>query len=488
MKSAAWLSRSASLLQPSMDTKAAAAPATGDAKPRRGSPAAPAPRSSRERLKATLRRQDEALSPRALRRTLLDLQGIIDPNVSEVEGGRRAEVVAAWYAKATPEERRDCWLLMSEHFVADPRKAAAAQALYTAAIGTPDEAAAEVRLRRATVSPRRRLLQRFSVFPGGIRFLVDMRAELLAHAKKDQRLQALDVEMEYMFSTWFDVGFLDLRRISWDSPASLLEKLIKYEAVHDIQSWSDLKNRLDSDRRCYGFFHPRLPDEPLIFVEVAMTDEIADCITPLLDEGAAPADLNKATWAIFYSISNTQPGLRGVSFGDSLIKRVVVTLKEELPKLRSFATLSPIPGFRAWLGKQMPQLLAGLEAKPREALRRVAGTAEIDPALVLKLAEDPATLGEKSPVRQQLLQWAAQYLVRGMVDGKPVDPVARFHLGNGARVERLNWAADPGAKGLKQSYGLMVNYLYDLKRLDKHRGMLMKGQVPASSEVQALLG
>jgi malonyl-CoA decarboxylase len=354
-------------------------------------------------------------------------------------------------------------------------------------LGTPDEAAAEVRLRRATVSPRRRLLQRFSVFPDGIRFLVDMRAELLSHAKSDQRLQALDVEMEYMFSTWFDVGFLDLRRISWDSPASLLEKLIKYEAVHDIQSWADLKNRLDSDRRCYGFFHPRLPDEPLIFVEVALMDEMAGAITPLLDESAAPADLNKATSAIFYSISNTQPGLRGVSFGDSLIKRVVDTLKGEFPKLRHFATLSPIPGLRAWLGKQMPQLLKDLDNKQREALRRVAGSQELEPAAVLKLAEDPATLGEKSPVRQLLLQWTAQYLVRGLVNGKPIDPVARFHLGNGARVERLNWAADPSSKGLKQAYGVMVNYLYDLKRLDKHRTMLMKGQVPASSEVESLL-
>jgi malonyl-CoA decarboxylase len=484
MKPATWLARGVPLLQPAMEAQAAAA---AEAKPR-GSAAAAGSRSTRERLKATLRRQDEALSPRALRRILSELQAIIDPNVSEVEGGRRAEVVAAWYAKATPPERRDCWLLMSEHFVADPRKAAAAQALYAAAIGTPDEAAAEVRLRRATVSPRRRLLQRFSVFPNGIRFLVDMRAELLVLAKSDQRLQALDVEMEYMFSTWFDVGFLDLRRISWDSPASLLEKLIKYEAVHDIQSWADLKNRLDSDRRCYGFFHPRLPDEPLIFVEVALMDEMASAITPLLDEAAAPADLNKATSAIFYSISNTQPGLRGVSFGDSLIKRVVDTLKEEFPKLRYFATLSPIPGFRAWLGKQMPQLLKDLDNKQREALRRIAGTAEVEPAAVLKLAEDPSTLGEKSPVRQLLLQWSAQYLVRGLVQGKPIDPVARFHLGNGARVERLNWAADLSGKGLKQAYGLMVNYLYDLKRLDKHRGMLMKGQVPASNEVQSLLG
>jgi malonyl-CoA decarboxylase len=177
-----------------------------------------------------------------------------------------------------------------------------------------------------------------------------------------------------------------------------------------------------------------------------------------------------------------------VSFGDSLIKRVVDTLKEELPKLRYFATLSPIPGFRAWLGKQLPTLLKNLDAKQREALRRVADNAELDSALVLKLADDPATLGEKSPVRQLLLRWAAQYLVQGLTEGKPLDPVARFHLGNGARVERLNWGADPSAKGLKQSYGLMVNYLYDLKRLDKHRGMLMKGQVPASSEVQSLLG
>ncbi|MDB5943678.1 MAG: Malonyl-CoA decarboxylase, partial [Ramlibacter sp.] len=203
-----------------------------------------------ERLQATLRQGNEALSPRALRRVLGELQAIIDRHVSEVEGGRRAQDLATWYAAATPEERHDCWLLMSEHFVADQQAAKAAQAQYAAAVGTPDEAVAEVRYRRATVSPRRRLLQRFSVFPEGIRFLVDLRAEMLPQLKTDKRLQALDVEMEYMFSTWFDVAFLDLRRISWDSPASLIEKLIKYEAVHDIRSWDDVKNRLDSDRRC----------------------------------------------------------------------------------------------------------------------------------------------------------------------------------------------------------------------------------------------
>ena len=190
-------------------------------------------------------------------------------------------------------------------------------------------------------------------------------------------------------------------------------------------------------------------------------DEIAGCITPLLDESAARGDPHKATTAIFYSISNTQPGLRGVSFGDSLIKRVVETLKAEFPRLKTFATLSPIPGLRAWLAKNAPQELLNALAKPLE-------------------------LPPKSKQRAELLGWAARYLGKELVEGKPVDPVARFHLGNGARVERLNWAGDPSAKGLKQSYGLMVNYLYDLKRLDKHRAMFAQGQIPISGAIEDL--
>jgi len=444
-----------------------------------------APRSTRERLQATLRRHAEALSPRVLRRTLTELQAVIDPGVSEVEGGRRAEGIMHWYARATPEQRQDMWLLMSEQFVADPRQVKTAQAQYAAAVGTPDEAAAEVLYRRATVSPRRRLLQRFSASPGGIRFLVDLRAEMQPQLRSDRRLRALDVEMEYMFSTWFDVAFLHLTRISWDSPASLVEKLIKYEAVHDIRSWADVKNRLDSDRRCYGFFHPSLPGEPLIFVEVALVDEIADCITPLLDEAAAPSDLGRATTAIFYSISNTQSGLRGVSFGDSLIKRVVETLKGEFPKLKCFATLSPIPGLRSWLTKNAGAMLERLPAKQRAELgRALGGDATTD--LLLAAFDKPLELDAKSPVRQMLLRCAAQYLGRELHEGKPVDAVARFHLGNGARIERLNWAGDPSAKGLKQSYGLMVNYLYDLKRLDKHRALLSQGQIPISGAIEDL--
>jgi malonyl-CoA decarboxylase len=428
----------------------------------------------------------EVLTPRVSRRTLEELKAIVDPSVSEVEGGRRAQRVAQWYGRAAPEQRRDCWHLMSEQFMADPVLAKKAQDKYVAAIGTDDEAVAEVRLRKSTVSPRRRLLQRFSVFPEGIQFLVNMRAEFLPLLKSDKRLQALDAEMEYMFSTWFDVGFLELQRISWDSPASLIEKLIKYEAVHDIKSWADMKNRLDSDRRCYGFFHPRLPTEPLIFVEVALLHDMSASISPLLDEQAAAEDLNKATTAIFYSISNTQTGLRGVSFGDSLIKTVVETLKLEFPRLKTFATLSPIPGFRAWLGKNVEAMMSQLDEKALLQLGKAVGFQPPTPDHFLFALDRIPELDVKSPISQTLLSCAAHYLGLALRDGEPVDPVARFHLGNGARVERLNWAGDLSNKGLKQSYGLMVNYLYDLKRLDKHRNMLAQGKIPVSSEVESL--
>lgn len=455
-----WISRGAALWRPGFEKPSAGA--AREAKPT-ASAVLPAPinRSTRERLQATLRRGQEALSPRVLRRTLAELQAIIDPRVSEVEGGRRACLFAEWYRGASHEERRDAWLLMSEQFGPDPRKIKSAREHYELATGSPEEGAAEIRLRKALVSQRTRLLQRFAAFPAGMRFLVDLRAELLPHLKADKRLLPLDDELETLFSTWFDVAFLELRRISWDSPASLIEKLIKYEAVHDIRSWADVKNRLDSDRRCYGFFHPRLEGEPLIFVEVALMDSMADCITPLLDEHAAASDLERATTAIFYSISNTQAGLRGVSFGDSLIKRVVESLKEEFPRLKVFATLSPIPGLRAWLAKKVPP----------ETLARW---------------NDVLALGPKAPERQELLSWAARYLGKELQDGRPLDPVARFHLGNGARVERLNWAGDPSAKGLKQSFGLMVNYLYDLKRLDKHRQLLSQGEIPMAGAIEDL--
>ena len=490
MNHSTWIGRSVSRLLPSIPSAekkpGSALKPSQLAAPENAALRQPSARSIRERLEATLRQEGEALSPRLLRRSLEALQAIIDPQVSEVEGGRRAMELAEWYAGAPPEQRHDVWLLMSEQFLVDSEKARAAQARLEAAVGTPEHAVAEVHFRRSTVSPRRRLLQRFSVYPGGIEFLVELRAEISPFLKADKRLLALDVEMEYMFSTWFDVGFLDLQRISWDSSASLIEKLIKYEAVHDIKSWSDVKNRLDSDRRCYGFFHPRLPNVPLIFVEVALVDEMVSHIEPLLDESAAVSDLNKATTAIFYSISNTQSGLRGVSFGDSLIKRVVETLKQEFPKLRTFATLSPIPGFKSWLGRQAGAMLAKLDDKSRTALERALAPEPLSAAGFLVAAGGCLALGEKSPVRLVLMQCAAHYLGQVLKEGKPMDPVARFHLGNGARVERLNWAGDLSPKGLGQSYGLMVNYLYDLKRLDKHRALLAQGKIPVSSAINDL--
>ena len=478
-----WWNRALARLLPGApeDAKgASAAGADGKQKPA-------AERSTHARLQATLRRGQEALSPRALRRVLGELQAVVQPRTSEVEGGRSAQALAGWYAQAPAPERRDLWLLMSEQFAPDATRFEAARQRYEAAAGTPEEGQAEVALRRALESPRTRLLQRFAVFPEGLRFLLDLRAELLPQLKGDKRLLALDAELEHLFCTWFDVGFLELRRLSWDSPASLLEKLIEYEAVHDIRSWADLKNRLDSDRRCYGFFHPRLPQEPLIFVEVALGQTLSSSMAPLLDESAAAADLAKAHTAIFYSISNTQPGLRGVGFGDSLIKHVVETLCNEFPRLRTFATLSPIPGLRSWLQKNAGTLLEGWSDKQRAELAQALQLGSLDTAAPLLQAFDSAdSLDARSPVRQALMQSAAHYLARALPGGRPADPVARFHLGNGARVEQLNWNADRSAKGHKQSYGLMVNYLYDLKRIDRHRALLADGKVAASKEIEAL--
>lgn len=452
--------------------------------------AAPPPGASmRERLSAMLERGVDAFGAWNARRILRELEHVLDPAVSEVEGGRRAAAFAQWYADATAEQRQACWLLMSEHFTPDVSAIEAAHVAYEAARGTADEPRAELRLRRAFTAPRTRLLQRFSAYPEGVRFLVDLRAELLPQLRRDKRLAALDGELQELFSAWFDVGFLELRRISWDSPASLVEKLIRYEAVHDIKSWTDAKNRLDEDRRCYGFFHPRLGDEPLIFIEVALLREMAAGVVPLLDEEADAANLAKATCAIFYSISNTQTGLRGVSFGDALIKRVVDALQQEFPQLKLFATLSPMPGLRAWLQAQAPALLQALAPRARQALASELDLPELTAERLLATFDGLADWPEKSARRRWLLGAAARYLAREQTgDGRLLDPVARFHLGNGARIERINWLADPSAKGMRQSWALMVNYLYDLRRVDRYRAQLAQGRVAVSSAVEGLLG
>jgi malonyl-CoA decarboxylase len=294
-----------------------------------------------------------------------------------------------------------------------------------------------------------------------------------------------------LLSTWFDIGFLDLRRITWGAPAALLEKLINYEAVHEIRSWEDMKNRLDSDRRCFAFFHPRMPDEPLIFVEVALVDGMADNVAVLLDEAAPLVDpAHNANTAIFYSISNAQRGLAGISFGGFLIKRVADLLASELPGLKTFATLSPIPGFRRWLDAKLdagePLLLPAEARKLAEATKIGNDTESLRSVLNADWAGEPALAEALQP---PLVRLCARYLVNEKGRGdRALDPVAHFHLTNGARVERINWLGDTGERGMRASAGLMVNYLYELGRIEEnHERYTGEGGVTASSAVTRLL-
>ncbi|WP_233155038.1 malonyl-CoA decarboxylase domain-containing protein [Candidimonas nitroreducens] len=367
-------------------------------------------------------------------------------------------------------------------------------------------AAGAATLSGALAGTRVRFFKRFNTLPGGLPFLVGLRADMLRQRKEIPQIAPLEEDLGGLFSTWFDVGFLELRPITWDSPASLLEKLMRYEAVHEISSWADLRNRVDSDRRCYAFFHSRWPNEPLIFVEVAFLPEMAGNVQALLDENAPLEDLSKARWAIFYSISNTQPGLRGVSFGNFLLKRVIEELRREFPKLSSFATLSPIPGLNDWLrkldGAQAQEYIGASIAKK---LRKLDADFSLPSGVALpswlqerEAAEDAggadaaARPGHKAADAQALrrdaaMRLAAHYLARETHKDMPLDPVARFHLGNGARIERLNWQADMSKKGLRQSSGLMVNYLYDLDELDGNLRKLAEGQPAVGRAVAKLL-
>ncbi len=271
----------------------------------------------------------------------------------EVSARARAAEIGRAYLGLSATGRLQFLKLLADNFGPDRTRIEAAIESYRQAEDRAAVSSAVVDLREAAISPRVRLLTQLTTLPDGFKFLVDLRAELLTHLSADKTLAGLDRDLQMLFTSWFDIGLLTLARIDWELPAALLEKLIAYEAVHEIQSWTDLKNRLDSDRRCYAFFHPRMPGEPLIFVEVALVAGMADNIQKLLDESAPHVDPATADAAIFYSISNTQTGLRGISFGNFLIKRVVDNLSHELPKLKTFATLSPIPGFRAWLDRQL---------------------------------------------------------------------------------------------------------------------------------------
>lgn len=392
----------------------------------------------------------------------------------EVSARARAARLAADYRGLNEAERRH-FLVTLAGFDADAEAVERAIAAWIAAAAS-GRAAAKVALRRALESPRIRLLTQFTAIPDGVKLLVDLREDLLQLLDSEPSLVALEADLKTLLAGWFDVGFLELRRIDWNSPAALLEKLIRYEAVHRIESWDDLKNRLDSDRRCYAFFHPRMPEEPLIFVEIALVRGLAGSVQALLNPRTQVVDTASADTAIFYSINNCQRGLDGIAFGNFLIKRVVEVLGTEFRNLKNFATLSPMPGFRRWLDAQDPATLLTAEevtALGGVPVKEVIAAAEWPPAFTAILSR----LGTRYLA-----------LEAGRNPKRAADPVAHFHLSNGARIERVNPRADTSAKGMRESAGLMVNYLYDPDHIEaNHEAYLGEGKRAMASAVRRLV-
>jgi malonyl-CoA decarboxylase len=422
------------------------------------------------------------------------MRACLNARGGEVSARNRAAKLAQTYLGLDDKGRR-AFLQDLASFDNDP--AVIAQA-YDSLVAAPDDgerAKATVTLRRALEPPRAKLLMQFTTIPDGMKFLVDLRATLQDLTGDDPHLAGLEHDLRSLLNNWFDVGFLQLERIDWNSPAVLLERLVGYEAVHEIRSWSDLKNRLDSDRRCYALFHPRMPNEPLIFVEVALVSGLAGSVQQLLDKKAPVLDPKQADTAIFYSISNCQRGLNGISFGNFLIKRVVELLGSEFRNLKNFATLSPIPGYRKWLDAQLvadePNLLSEEEASSLRTAAPTEGPATESGAVALKSIiskrnwfRDATMLRAAEPV---LIRLAARYLLNEGRGKRALDPVAHFHLSNGARVERLIALADTSAKGAKESATLMVNYLYDPAKIeDYHEEYAGAGRRNASTAVRRL--
>jgi malonyl-CoA decarboxylase len=380
------------------------------------------------------------------------------------------------YARLDDGGRLEFFRCLKDRF--GPDRAAIEQA-YANYRNHGDEAALQ-QLFDACEPPRQELLRRLNLAPGGTRELVRMREDLLRHLDTESELRTVDRDFRHLFGSWFNRGFLVLRRIDWNTSASVLEKLIQYEAVHAIRDWDDLRRRLDPrDRRCFAFFHPALGDEPLIFVEVALTAGIPDGIQQIIHADGRSAGPEAATTAAFFGISNCQYGLRGISFGSFLLKQVVQELKHELPNLQTFVTLSPVPGFRDWLQR----LREGEVSEPQVSEDRLASLELLDVPGWRHSEEGLADL------RDSVLPLAAWYLAEAKNSrGLPLNPVARFHLGNGARLERINWLGDVSEKGLRNGVGLMVNYVYDLSEIEhNHERLANEGIVATSASVRRLL-
>lgn len=402
----------------------------------------------------------------ALARTLLSQRG-------EASGVALAREILDGFRALDTEGRTAVLVEFAEAFGADQAKLDAAIAAYQA---DPSPATA-AGLHLAAEPRRQELIRRLNLAPNGTQDLVRLREDVLDRLGTHAGLKLLDADLVHLFSSWFNRGFLVVKRIDWSTPANILEKIIRYEAVHAIRDWDELRRRLEpEDRRCYAFFHPQLDDEPLIFVEVALTADIPAAIAPLIAEGGPAMPADEARVAVFYSISNCQKGLSGISFGSFLIKQVVAELKRDLPRLTTFVTLSPVPGFAAWLKTE-----------------RRTGTGFLldDERSLLAALDEPdwrADPGRTQRVDKVLARAAARYLLTARTTGnRPLDPVARFHLGNGARLERINPGADLSEAGLRQSHGVMVNYLYDLARIeDNHEAYAERREVVASGAVRKL--
>lgn len=413
-----------------------------------------------------------------------------------VSARSRAAALGHDFLRLDDDGKREFLHLLVNEFGVDRDRVSAIMADWNMADDLAEQALLEAELSTTLVPPFRSILKEFNSLPQGVKFLVDLRGDLLRWRKEAPGLSILERDLKTLLASWFDIGFLELQRITWHSPAALLEKLIAYEAVHAIQSWDDLKRRLAPDRRCFAFFHPGMPDEPLIFVEVALCHGIAGNVDALIQSD----DLNGATCgavdkdedhridtAIFYSISNAQAGLAGISFGDFLIKRVVGELQRDLPNLKQFSTLSPIPGLRNWMDRQLDAMAKGLETGLPKAVD--AALRDCDDLMGPKpSATSPDGVGERTRINIEYL--TAWYLLNAKrpETGSAFDPVAHFHLSNGALVERLNWNGNAKENGWAQSFGMMVNYLYDLSAIEKnHESYVGQGKIAASGAVKRLL-
>ena len=415
---------------------------------------------------------DAAASERSARGVIELCRALLSER-GEVSGARFAAEALAGYHSLDEPARDAFFAMLAEEFDVKPDVITAAADAYRAS----HSLANLIALQAAVESPRQELFRRFNLAPRGTAALVEMRLALARGLAAHPERARVDADMSHLFRAWFNGGFLSLQQIDWRSSALVLERLIHYEAVHQIQGWRDLRRRLEADRRCYAFFHPRLPDEPLIFIECALTRGMSANIQPLLDPESPVVDPATADCATFYSITNCQEGLRGVSFGNLLIKQVVEDLGRALPRVRTYATISPIPGFGEWLRKASDSPLAS--HKSPELERLLADLDRPGPH------EMPAI---SNGLRQWLQRACAQYLLNAKRGRAPADAVARFHLANGARIERLNWMSDTSEAGMRRSLGLTVNYLYRLGDVERNHEMYAKDcRVAASSALRRLI-